>query len=109
MVIRDGDWKLFDYDFQTGRSVWVMDDGEKTVFRTDYPIDATVAENAHVRKEAGKAWKGDWHRVASVPFNLLHDPNTGLNKALETGDGKYVSRWLNDSQNRAWRTKEGRV
>jgi hypothetical protein len=109
MTIKDGDWELFEYDYQTGRSVWVMFDGAMTHFRTDYPVTATIAENEAVRNAASRAWKGDYHRVASVPLNVLHDENIGLLKAHEQGDDAYVSRWLNSSDNRAWRTKDGRL
>lgn len=107
MIIRDGNWELFDYDFQTGRSVWRYFDGEKTTFRTDYPVNATVAQNAAVRNEAQAAWGGDWHRIASVPLNLVHD--SGLADAFSQQDDKFISKFLNDGDNRAWRTKEGRV
>lgn len=109
MTIRDGDWELFDYDYVTGRSVWTYFDGEKTVIRTDYPVQATITENTAVRNAAQKAWKGDYHLVASIPLNILHDENAGLLKAHTEGDDAYVSRWLNNSDNGAWRTKEGRV
>lgn len=109
MQIRDGDWTLFDYDAQSGRSVWRLFDGERTHFRTDYPVDATISENEAIRNGASKAWAGDYHRVASIPLNVLHDEKVGLLKAHNEGDDAFVSRWLNDSDNRAWRTKEGRV
>lgn len=109
MIIKDGEWSLFDHDLHTGRSVWHMFDGEKDVYRVDYPVDATIAENKAVRNEAQKAWKGDYHRVASIPLGILHDENLGLLEASRQGDDKYLSRWLNDSDNRAWRTKEGQV
>lgn len=106
-MIKDGDWTLFDFDYQTGRSVWSYFDGEKTVFRTDYPVDNLLSQNAEVRNSAEKAWKGDWHRVASVPLNVFHD--SGLAQAQEQGDDAFVSRFLNDSDNRDFRTKEGVV
>ena len=109
MTIRDGDWTLIEYDFATGRSVWSYYDGEKTTIRTDYPVQSTIAENAAVRNAAQSAWTGDWHRIASIPLNLLHDDNIGLLKAHTQGDDKFVSRWLNDSDNAVWRTKEGSV
>lgn len=106
MTIKDGDWTLMEWDAVTGRSVWVMFDGEKTVVRTDYPVAQTIAENGALRNLASPGWAGDWHRVASVPLNIFHEQ---LAEAERQGDDKYVSRWLNDSDNRAWRTKEGRV
>ena len=27
MIVRDGDWTLFDYDQQTGRQVWTTQNG----------------------------------------------------------------------------------
>lgn len=109
MVIRDGNWELLEWDRVTGRTVWTWFDGEKTHIRTDYPIAATLSENRAERNAADKAWKGDWHKVASVPLNLAFDDNLGLMRAHNEGDTKYVARWLNDADNRAWRTKEGNV
>lgn len=106
MTIKDGDWELFDYDAQSGKSTWRWFDGKDMHFRTDYPVDAVLAENTAVRNEAGRAWAGDWHRVASVPLNVFW---RDLAEAQSHGDDAYLSRWLNDSDNRAWRTKEGKV
>lgn len=107
--VRDGDWTLFEYDPATGRTVWQMFDGQKVVFRVDTPVHQTIEENTAVRNSTSDGWKGDYHRIASVPMNLLYDENLGLNKAIQQGDDRYLSRWLNDSQNRAWRTKSGTV
>lgn len=107
--IRDGDWTLHEYDPVTGRTVWQLFDGEKTVFRIDTPVQTAIDQNTAFRNAAPDGWKGDYHRVASVPMQLLYDDNLGLNKAIQQGDDKYMSRWLNDSDNRAWRTKDGRV
>lgn len=108
-AIRDGDWQLHEYDPVTGRTVWMLFDGEKTVFRIDTPVAATIEENTVARNAAPAGWKGDYHRIASVPMQLLYDDNLGLNKAIQQGDDKYLSRWLNDADNSAWRTKEGQV
>lgn len=108
MAITDENgFELVEFDPVSGRSIWSYFDGEKTVYRTDYPVEATMAENEAVRKEADSAWRGDWHRVASIPLNIAHD--SGLVEAQTQGDDKFVKRFLNDSDNRAWRTKEGRL
>lgn len=109
MTIRDGDWTLMEWDAATGRTVWSMFDGEKVIFRTDTPVAQSLEENLIARNSAPTGWQGDYHRIASVPMQLLYDENLGLNKAIQQGDGKYLSNWLNDGDNRAWRTKEGRV
>lgn len=108
-MIRDGDFTLIEWDARTGRTVWSFFDGEKTIIRTDYPVAQTIQENAEARNAASDGWKGDYHRIASVPLNLLYDDNLGLNKAVQQGDDKYLSRWLNSSDNRAFRTKDGTV
>lgn len=107
--IRDGDWALHEYDPATGRTVWALFDGEKVVFRVDTPVAASIEENALARNTASSGWGGDYHRIASVPMQLLYDDNLGLNKAIQGGDDKFLSRWLNNSDNRAWRTKDGTV
>lgn len=104
--IQDGGWSLIDYNFRTKRSIWATFDGEKTVYRIDYPVDATIEQNAAIRNhKAGERW-GDGQRIASIPPNVFHEH---LAEASRQDDDKYISKWLNDSDNAAWRTFEGRV
>lgn len=107
MKVKDGDWTLFDYDVKTGRQVWALqnDDGS-TTFRTDYPVDPLIDTNTAQRNLAQPGWAGDYHHIASVPLNVYHDQ---LAEASKQGDERYLSKWLNDSENRAWRTKDGNV
>lgn len=107
MKLKDGDWTLYDYDIQTGRQVWALhnDDGS-TTFRTDYPVQPTIEINAAQRNMAQDNWHGDMHHIASVPLNVFHEQ---LGAASMQNDEKYLSKWLNDSDNRAWRTKNGTV
>lgn len=107
MIIRDGEWTLYEHDMLTGRSVWHYFDGAKDVFRVDYPVDNLISQNQDVRNSAERAWRGDWHRVASIPLNVAHD--SGLVQAHSEGDDRFVKRFLNSSDNRAWRTKEGHL
>ena len=107
MTIRDGDWTLLEYDYVTGRSVWSLFDGQKTIIRTDYPVAQAIEQNTLLRNATPRGWKGDWHHIASVPLNLAH--HGGLVEAVTQHDDKFISRLLNDSDNRAWRTKDGRV
>lgn len=106
-MIRDGDWVLFDHDPATGRTVWLRDNGDgTTTAKTDYPHTAVIDDNTALRNALNAGWKGDYHRVASVPLNIFHDQ---IAEAAKQGDNRYLSRWLNDSDNRAWRTKDGTV
>lgn len=106
-VVMDGNWRLFDYDPVTGRSVWVTFDGEMTVFRTDTPVDNIIRANADERQAVGKCSKGEWNHVASIPMAILHD--SGFHEAVIQDDERFIKRFLNDSDKRAWRTTEGRV
>lgn len=107
MKIKDGDWTLFDYDIKSGRQVWALENGDgTTTFRTDYPVQPTIDLNTAQRNLSKPNWAGDYHHVASIPLNLFHDQ---LAEATRQSDDAYLSRWLNNSDNRAWRTKDGTI
>lgn len=109
MQITDGDWTLLKWDPVTGKSTWRMErDGEVTI-RTDQPVDDLIRENAAVRNASAGNRFGDFVKVASIPMAVLWDEKTGLINAFNQNDNRYVSKWLNDSDNRAWRTFEGNV
>ncbi len=108
MPIQDAHgFTLVDHDVKTGRTVWSYFDGEKDVYRVDYPVEETIKENAEARASAPSNWKGDYHRIASIPLNVVHA--SGFAEAITQEDNKFLSKWLNDGDNRAWRTKSGRV
>lgn len=105
MRIKDGDWTLQDYDPASGRQVWSTTNPDGSItYRTDYPVQPTIDANQAQRNMAAPGWAGDYHHVASIPLNVFWDQ---LGQASREGDDKYINRWLNDSSNRAWRTKEG--
>lgn len=107
MRIKDGDWELFDYDPVTGRQVWeIRNPDGSTTHRTDYPVQATVDINTAQRNMGQDNWKGDYHQIASIPLNVYYDQ---LAEAAKQDDQTFISKWLNDSDNRAWRTKNGHV
>lgn len=107
MTIRDGDFTLFSHDPHLKRTVWARENGDgTTTYRTDYEVDPTVEINTAQRNMAENGWRGDYHHIASVPLNLFWDK---IAEASRQGDDRFISKWLNDSDNRAWRTKSGRV
>ncbi len=110
--IRDGDgWLLIDHDPLMGRTIWAKQewDGNQVVthYRTDYQVDKLIGENQEHRNASQNKRFGDWERVASIPLNTLYD--SGLSEAAENDDQKFMSRWLNDPDNRAFRTFRGNV
>lgn len=106
-MITDGAWVLFEHDPTTGRTVWVTEQDGKSIFRIDYPAQATIDANAEYRALTEHDRFGDWVRIGSVPLNVAYDG--GLNEAMNQQDDKFVSRFFNDSDNRAWRTSRGKV
>lgn len=107
MVRDENGFELIDFDHATGRSVWAYFDGVKTVYRTDYPVDQSIKENAEDRAAASTNWSADYHRIASIPLNIAHD--SGFVEAVTQQDNGFMSRFLNNGDNRAWRTKDGQV
>ncbi len=88
------------------KRVWILDDDEKTVIKTEHFVEPVLERNAQLRAEnAGRRW-GEGQIAASIPLGLYFDK---LVPAIKAGDQAYVKRFLNDSDNRAFRTFEGRV
>lgn len=107
MMIRDGDWTLVQSDLKLGRYIWATrDERGREVYRVDYHVDQTVNDNKAFRNMLSPGWKGDWHRVASLPPAIAYGD---FAEAMKQDDQKWVSKFLNDGDNAAWRTKEGTV
>lgn len=105
MEIRDGNWSLFAHDVETGRTIWTTWEDGQVTFKVISPASAVVAANTMVRNADHPSRFGDFVRIASLPLNEFHE--RGLAEALANKDDAYISRWLNDSDNAAWRTREG--
>lgn len=106
MTIRDGDWELFGFDQETGRSIWSQWIDGQIAFRIDTPVDHIIEANKVALNADHGGRFGDYVRVAAVPLQLYHQ--SGVAEAMLQQDDKFVSRFLNDSDNAAWRVREGR-
>ena len=107
--IYDGNgFRLFDYDAHLGRSVWIKHETDgKITFRIDTPVEQILDANKDDANDSiGKRF-GDWTRIASVPLDLMD--KSGLSDASQQKDNKFMSKWLNDSDNRGFRTFRGNV
>lgn len=105
--IHHGPWRLIDWDPALGRMLWVAHEDGKVHYRVDYVIDDLVRSNAEARTDSAGRRHGEWERIASMPLNFFYD--SGLAQAMAEGDRKYTAKILNDSDYRAWRTKESKV
>ena len=103
--IMDGNWKLFAYDQETERSIWSTWIDGKITFRIDVPVDHIIQANTVDRNADHPHRFGDYVRIASVPLQHYHE--VGLADAMLQQDDKFLSRWVNDSDNAAWRTRSG--
>lgn len=107
MEIRDGAWTLLDFQPDTGRQVWMTFQDDQMIFRVDMPCEAIFDANQEAEIETMGRRFGDYRRVASIPHNLAY--SSGVRDAIDQGDEKWLSRFMNDPDNRKLRTSRGRV
>ena len=69
----------------------------------DDVLEATTTE--HRMHDERANWKGDMHRVASLPAVIYWD----LKKKGIIDNDKALRKWLNGSDGRLFRTRPGRV
>ena len=98
--------KVIDHDPNTGISHVLYHDEEDGVSRYVAEQDTSSLLDIN-RAEANAAGKrfGDWARVARLPMTLFVE----LKKKGILDDAKAFKRWLNDPDNRYFRTHEGRL
>lgn len=98
--------RIFDTDPLTGITrYWHLKDTGEFVIETEQKINVDQA-NLRARNAIDKHTKwGDVSRVASIPLSIYYD----LKRRGITDDPKAMKRWLNDPDNRAFRTREGTV
>lgn len=100
--------KLFDYDPLTGTTKWWHYDADRdeatieTVFNIEDIIEENKKQYASVDERA--KW-GEWSKVASIPMPLY----SRLKRDGIVDDPKKMKAWINDPDNRFFRTRPGRV
>ncbi len=97
--------RIFDRDPQMGitRYWHVKDDGEY-VIETVQDVSAIAKANKRAYNGTDKNWK-DVNKVASIPVNVYYE----LKRQGIADDPKALRKWLNDSDNRVFRTRQGRL
>ena len=99
---------LFDEDPITGtRTIFVPegDDGDFTLVY-EQEIDDLLGDNQENRKERDShARWDDINHIARIPNILLWE----MKKKGILDDEKEMKKWLNDPDNKVFRTREGRV
>lgn len=100
---------LFEHDPEIGRTVWLVfdDKGNMKGAHVEQEVDSIIAENAELEKASQGVRFGDYNKVASVPLTFFE--KTGMGDAIDAGDRRYLSKILNDADNKKFRTSRGRV
>jgi hypothetical protein len=96
-------------DFIPGeRAVYIEEvEGGALIHTVYFGAEATKEANAELRADTEGKRFGEYRLLASMPPNEMRQ--SGLEEALRQGDDRFVSRWMNDGENRGYRTSRGRV
>jgi hypothetical protein len=96
--------RIFDTDPVTGITrYWHMTEKGEFVIETEQRIEVDES-NTRARNATDRRTKwGDMSRVASIPLSVYYD----LKRRGIADDPKAMKRWLNDADNRVFRTREG--
>ena len=101
--------KLFDFDPVTGtKKIWHYDaDKDEAVIETIFDTSNLVETNKAMFNAVDEraSWKGDLHLVASIPMELFMK----WKSEGKLDDQAFLKKWLNDPDNRLFRTRPGEV
>lgn len=107
------DRRLFDYDAFAGVTEYFHYDPETKGFsiETVQDVEPLIEVAKAVSNDAATHWRGDLHHVASLPPVIVMKL---MKEGILAGPGKILDearfkRFLNDRDNRAFRTKPGVV
>lgn len=96
---------------EPGRREWYWSDADGNVaLETEWLVDpiAEIAKARFNQFDERANWKGDWHHVGVIPEYVM-EYEWRVNKRKMLTDRDYVKHWLNDPNNRAFRTRPGRI
>lgn len=100
--------KLFDKDDALGITrIWHYDaDKDEATIETRQDVSQIIEENKqeYAQVDERARW-GEWTRVASIPLSIYYK----LKAEGKLEDEAYMKRWLNDPDNKYFRTRSGEV
>lgn len=98
--------KIFNIDPVSGiKSVWHYDDATDTAFIEKRQDVTEIIDNNKRQFNEDHGRYGEWNKVASIPLNVYYD----LKQKGIVDDPVAMKKWLNDPDNRFFRTRPGRV
>lgn len=105
----------FETDHLTGQRTFFSFDNERDEFtiRTEHDVTGLIEDNKRQQNlepnERGAKFKGDMHRVASIPLTIYCELKAQGIIGPTPEHARKLKAWLNDPDNRLFRTKLGRV
>lgn len=100
--------KLFDKDDALGITrIWHYDaEKDEATIETRQDVSQIIEENKqeYAQVDERARW-GEWTRVASIPLSIYYK----LKAEGKLEDEAYMKRWLNDPDNKYFRTRSGEV
>ena len=98
--------RLISDDAVTGIKTFLTYDAatDEAVISKEQDVQAIVEQNKREFNEAPERW-GEWTKVGSIPLSVYYD----LQRQGILNDQKAMAKWLNDPDNRAFRTRPGTV
>lgn len=104
--------KFLDFDADTKTTKFADFDGDGgLIITTRQDITDIIEDNkAHYAATDSRARWGEMSRVANIPNAVIQDLNKkGILRGFHIVDLKAFKAWLNDSENRHFRVRPGRV
>ncbi len=98
----------FSTDIEAGiQNIYHEDADGETVIETFQDVECVVDDAKHRNSmfDGRSPWKGDFHHVAQIPITVLMD----IQRQGIVDDPKRYRQWLNDRDNRVFRTRPGVV
>lgn len=103
--------KIFKKDDIRTQVAHNTDDGG-LVIATEQDVTNIIEQNKKEYNANNNAWGGDIldNKIASIPMTVIDDLNKkGIMRGFEVLDQKLFRKWLNDPDNRFFRTRQGRI
>jgi hypothetical protein len=100
--------KIFDTNKELGITrTWHYNDAtDEATIQTQQDVTDVIEENKNEFNQIDERAKwGEFNKVASIPLSLYYQ----LKAEGKLDDQAYMKRWLNDPENRHFRTRPGEV
>jgi hypothetical protein len=104
--------KIFKQDLDTQTVQIAHEDGEGgLILETKQNIQPFLEQNkaSYARIDERARW-GEFTQIASIPFAVIQELNKkGILRGFHIVDQKAMKKWINDPDNRFFRTRPGRI